>query len=29
MDLALDEETLAFQAEVREFLSANVESIPT
>jgi len=29
MDLALDDETLAFQAEVREFLSANVESIPT
>lgn len=29
MDLDLDEETLAFQAEVREFLSANAEKIPT
>ncbi|OIN78392.1 acyl-CoA dehydrogenase family protein [Mycobacterium malmoense] len=29
MDLKLDEETLAFQAEVRDFLSANAESIPT
>ena len=29
MDLKLDEQTLAFQAEVREFLSSNVESIPT
>ena len=29
MDLQLDEETLALQAEVREFLSTNVESIPT
>jgi alkylation response protein AidB-like acyl-CoA dehydrogenase len=29
MDLDLDEETLAFQAEVREFLSANADSIPT
>ena len=29
MDLALDEGTLTFQAEVREFLSANAESIPT
>jgi alkylation response protein AidB-like acyl-CoA dehydrogenase len=29
MDLALDEGTLAFAAEVREFLSANAESIPT
>ena len=29
MDLELDEETLVFQAEVREFLSANADSIPT
>ncbi|MFZ1177654.1 MAG: acyl-CoA dehydrogenase, partial [Mycobacterium sp.] len=29
MDLELDEETLAFQAEVREFLSTNAEAIPT
>jgi alkylation response protein AidB-like acyl-CoA dehydrogenase len=29
MDLDLDEETLAFQAEVRQFLSANADSIPT
>jgi alkylation response protein AidB-like acyl-CoA dehydrogenase len=29
MDLDLDEDTLAFQAEVREFLSANAEKIPT
>lgn len=29
MDLDLDEDTLAFQAEVREFLSANADSIPT
>src|SRR6201988_3526071 len=29
MDLSFDEETLAFQAEVREFLTANQESIPT
>jgi alkylation response protein AidB-like acyl-CoA dehydrogenase len=29
MDLELDEETLAVQAEVREFLAANLESIPT
>lgn len=29
MDLDLDDDTLAFQAEVREFLSANTESIPT
>ena len=29
MDLELDEETLAFQAEVRQFLSAHAESIPT
>ncbi len=29
MDLELDEETLAFAAEVRDFLSANAESIPT
>ena len=29
MDIRLDEETLAFRAEVREFLSANVDSIPT
>ncbi|MEB4207642.1 acyl-CoA dehydrogenase family protein [Mycobacterium sp. 94-17] len=29
MDLQLDEDTLAFQAEVREFLSANADSIPT
>ncbi|OBJ18600.1 acyl-CoA dehydrogenase [Mycobacterium sp. 1245499.0] len=29
MDLDLDEDTLAFQAEVREFLSANAENIPT
>jgi alkylation response protein AidB-like acyl-CoA dehydrogenase len=29
LDLELDEETLAFQAEVREFLSANADSIPT
>ncbi|OBJ07712.1 acyl-CoA dehydrogenase family protein [Mycobacterium sp. 1465703.0] len=29
MDLELDEETRAFQAEVREFLSANADSIPT
>src|SRR6201995_3190739 len=29
MDLELDENTLAFQAEVREFLSANTDSIPT
>ena len=29
MDLQLDEETLAFQAEVREFLAANAGSIPT
>ncbi|OSC23495.1 acyl-CoA dehydrogenase [Mycobacterium vulneris] len=29
MDLELDEDTLAFQAEVREFLSANADSIPT
>lgn len=29
MDLDLDDDTLAFQAEVREFLSANAESIPT
>src|ERR1700757_4016648 len=28
MDLALDEETIAFRTEVREFLSANSESIP-
>src|ERR1700689_2869119 len=29
LDLELDEETLAFQAEVREFLSANSSEIPT
>lgn len=29
MDLDLDDDTLAFQAEVRDFLSANAESIPT
>ncbi|EUA02292.1 acyl-CoA dehydrogenase, N-terminal domain protein [Mycobacterium kansasii 732] len=29
MDLAFDEQTRALQAEVREFLSANKESIPT
>lgn len=29
MDLELDDETLAFAAEVRDFLSANAESIPT
>jgi alkylation response protein AidB-like acyl-CoA dehydrogenase len=29
MDLELDEDTLAFQAEVREFLSANADAIPT
>lgn len=29
MDLELDEDTLAFRAEVREFLSANAGSIPT
>lgn len=29
MDLELDDDTLAFQAEVRDFLSANAESIPT
>ena len=29
LDLTLDEETLAFQAEVREFLAANREHIPT
>src|SRR6516162_6980663 len=29
MDLELDDETIAFQAEVREFLSAHAESIPT
>ncbi|OBI42544.1 acyl-CoA dehydrogenase family protein [Mycobacterium colombiense] len=29
MDLELDEDTVAFQAEVREFLSANADSIPT
>src|SRR6201986_1077217 len=29
MDLELDENTLAFQAEVREFLSANADEIPT
>src|ERR1700760_3991040 len=29
MDLELDEDTLAFQAEVREFLSANADEIPT
>ncbi|OBB81934.1 acyl-CoA dehydrogenase [Mycobacterium colombiense] len=29
MDLELDEDTLAFQAEVRDFLSANADSIPT
>ena len=29
MDLELDEDTLTFQAEVREFLSANADSIPT
>ncbi|OBH60433.1 acyl-CoA dehydrogenase [Mycobacterium colombiense] len=29
MDLELDEDTLAFQGEVREFLSANADSIPT
>ncbi len=29
MDIKLDDETLAFQAEVREFLVANQESIPT
>ncbi|ORA16255.1 acyl-CoA dehydrogenase family protein [Mycobacterium arosiense] len=29
MDLDLDEDTLAFAAEVREFLSANADSIPT
>lgn len=29
MDLKLDEDTLAFQVEVREFLSANADSIPT
>src|SRR6201995_6157209 len=29
MDIALDEETREFQAEVREFLTANAESIPT
>lgn len=29
MDLELDEDTLAFQAEVRAFLSANADSIPT
>lgn len=29
MDLDLDEDTLAFRAEVREFLSANADSIPT
>lgn len=29
MDLELDEDTLAFQAEVREFLSVNADSIPT
>jgi len=29
LDLELDEETLAFAAEVRDFLSANAESIPT
>ncbi|OBF62189.1 acyl-CoA dehydrogenase [Mycobacterium sp. 852002-51971_SCH5477799-a] len=29
MDLELDEDALAFQAEVREFLSANADSIPT
>src|ERR1700747_1680762 len=29
MDLELDEDTVAFRTEVREFLAANVESIPT
>lgn len=29
MDLNFDDETLAFQAEVREFLAANAASIPT
>lgn len=29
MDLDLDEETLAFQGEVREFLAANAEVMPT
>jgi alkylation response protein AidB-like acyl-CoA dehydrogenase len=29
MDLELDEDTLSFQAEVRDFLSANADSIPT
>ncbi|OCB22222.1 acyl-CoA dehydrogenase family protein [Mycobacterium intracellulare] len=29
MDLDLDDDTLAFQAEVREFLSAHADSIPT
>ena len=29
MDLQLDDDTLAFQAEVRDFLAANAESIPT
>ncbi|MEE2853370.1 MAG: acyl-CoA dehydrogenase family protein [Actinomycetota bacterium] len=29
MDLELDEDTLAFQAEVRDFLSANADAVPT
>ena len=29
MDLDLDDDTLAFQAEVRDFLAGNAESIPT
>lgn len=29
MDLDLDDDTLAFQAEVRDFLAANADSIPT
>ena len=29
LDLQLDDETLAFQAEVRDFLAANAEEIPT
>src|SRR5438270_380942 len=29
LDLELDEQTLSFQAEVRDFLSANAEAIPT
>lgn len=29
MDLNFDDDTLAFQAEVREFLAANKDSFPT